>query len=71
MHQLNNVLNRIIKKKNLPKISPYRFRHTRASLLFEIGANVNVVQERLGHASITDNFRYLYSYDPKIEEKHS
>ena len=52
MEYLNDVLNRNIKKNNLPKISPHGFRHTYASLLFESGANVKDVQERLGHASI-------------------
>ncbi|MUN75652.1 tyrosine-type recombinase/integrase [Enterococcus casseliflavus] len=52
MDYLNNVLNRVIKKNNMPKISPHGLRHTHASLSFESGANVKDVQEKLGHTSI-------------------
>jgi len=37
--------------KDLPRLSVHELRHTHASLLFEAGQSVKVVQERLGHAS--------------------
>lgn len=70
MDYLNNVLNRIIKKNNLPKISPHGFRHTHASLLFESGANVKDVQERLGHASIQITLD-IYTHVTKKSKKYT
>ncbi|WGN89822.1 tyrosine-type recombinase/integrase [Ligilactobacillus faecis] len=45
-------LNRFTTKYNLPPITPHGFRHTHASLLFESGATVKEVQERLGHENV-------------------
>ena len=39
----------ILKKYNLPRITPHGFRHTHASSLLEAGGSVKVVQQRLGH----------------------
>lgn len=36
---------------DLPRLTVHEIRHTHASLLFEAGQSVKVVQERLGHAS--------------------
>ncbi len=36
---------------DLPRLNVHELRHTHASLLFEAGQSVKVVQERLGHAS--------------------
>jgi len=50
-------LKRIYNQENVPKdfkqISTHGFRHTHASLLFEAGASVKSVQDRLGHSDIT------------------
>lgn len=70
MDYLNNVLNRVIDKNNLPKISPHGFRHTHASLLFESGANVKDVQERLGHASIQITLD-IYTHVTKKSKKNT
>lgn len=37
--------------RDLPNLTVHELRHTHASLLFEAGQSVKVVQERLGHAS--------------------
>ncbi|MTB87056.1 site-specific integrase [Aeromicrobium senzhongii] len=37
--------------QDLPTLNVHELRHTHASLLFEAGQSVKVVQERLGHAS--------------------
>lgn len=37
--------------RDLPRLTVHEVRHTHASLLFEAGQSVKVVQERLGHAS--------------------
>jgi integrase len=44
-------LKALIKKYNLKDMTIHDFRHTHASLLFEAGATVKDVQNRLGHSS--------------------
>jgi integrase len=50
----NDKLDILIKKHNLHPITIHglRHRHTHASLLFEAGASIKEVQERLGHSDI-------------------
>lgn len=45
-------LTRFTDKYNLPHITPHGFRHTHASLLFEAGATIKEVQDRLGHEDV-------------------
>ncbi len=45
-------LDRIIKKNDLKRITIHGFRHTHCSLLFEAGASIKEVQDRLGHSDI-------------------
>ena len=50
---VNNILNRIWRKyPDFKRITPHGFRHTHCSLLFEAGATIKEVQERLGHENI-------------------
>lgn len=50
---VNDWLNWIYKKSPMElKIIPHGFRHTHCSLLFESGASIKEVQERLGHKDI-------------------
>ncbi|GAC42634.1 integrase [Paenibacillus popilliae ATCC 14706] len=48
----NDKLNNIISKNKLHKVTVHGLRHTHASLLFEAGASIKEVQERLGHSDI-------------------
>lgn len=48
---LNRALRRITTSHQLDKITIHGFRHTHASLLFESGATIKEVQDRLGHAN--------------------
>lgn len=48
----NLMLNKIITEFNLPHIPVHGLRHTHCSLLFEAGASIKEVQERLGHKNI-------------------
>ncbi len=48
----SKVLNRIIDKHNLKPMNIHGFRHTHCSLLFESGASIKEVQERLGHSDV-------------------
>lgn len=49
----NDVLNRALIKLGLPRIRIHDLRHTAATLLLESGAHPKVVQELLGHSTIT------------------
>lgn len=48
----NDTLNSFIKKYKLRKITVHGLRHTHASILFEAGATIKEVQQRLGHKDI-------------------
>lgn len=50
--RLRTWLVRIIKNYHLKYITVHGFRHTHASILFEAGATLKQVQERLGHSDI-------------------
>lgn len=43
----------LVARLGLPPIRPHDLRHTNATLLLEAGVHPKVVQERLGHASVT------------------
>ncbi len=62
-------LRRVYKSSQVNKIATHGFRHTHASLLFEAGATLKEVQERLGHADIqtTANI-YTHVTEKKKEE---
>ena len=49
---LNDKLSAVIKKHKLHQVTIHGLRHTHASLLFEAGASIKEVQERLGHSDI-------------------
>lgn len=66
---LTNVINRIIKKRDLKRITVHQLRHSHCSLLFESGATIKEVQERLGHSSyeVTLNI-YTHVTEQKKDE---
>lgn len=49
---VNEVLNKLCKRFDLPRITVHGLRHSCASLLFAAGVDVKVVQKLLGHAHI-------------------
>ncbi len=50
------------------KVSPHTFRHSFASHMVNRGANLRVVQEMLGHESITTTEIYTHLNDTKLRE---
>lgn len=66
----NTYLNDVLRKYPDLKLTPHGLRHTHASLLFEAGASIKQVQERLGHTSIKTTLE-IYTHVTKETEKES
>ncbi|KAF1295277.1 toxin PIN [Enterococcus sp. JM4C] len=65
----NSIIGKKLKKYKNVHISPHGFRHTHASLLFESGATIKQVQERLGHSDIKTTLN-IYTHVTKDVEKN-
>ncbi|MEE6692809.1 tyrosine-type recombinase/integrase [Lactiplantibacillus plantarum] len=66
--RLRTWLVHIIKKYHLKYITVHGFRHTHASILFEAGASLKQVQERLGHSDIKTTMN-VYAHVSKHAKK--
>jgi integrase/recombinase XerD len=56
------ILRKAVQRANLPReISPHFLRHAHASHSLDRGAPVHVVQQTLGHASLTTTTRYTHA----------
>lgn len=63
-----NRINSIIERHNLKKITVHGLRHTHCSLLFEAGAPIQVVKERLGHSDIQTTMNIYTHVTEKSKE---
>lgn len=67
--KIGRILNEYCDRIHLRRITPHGFRHTHCSILFEAGASLKEVQERLGHSDIHTTMNiYAHVTKEKKEE---
>ena len=60
---------KLIKRADLPKISPHDARHTFATLMMELGESPKTVQEMLGHSRVAITLDIYSHVSLELEKK--
>lgn len=66
--KVGKYLDRIINLYNLKRITTHGFRHTHCSILFEAGATIKEVQDRLGHSDVQTTMNIYAHVSKKAKE---
>ncbi len=65
-----NVVSRLaVRAQIVQRVTPHMFRHTVATLLLQSGADIRIVQEFLGHATISTTQRYTHITKSHLDQK--
>jgi integrase len=66
----NKYMAQVTKKYGIKTITTHGFRHTHCSLLFEAGASIKEVQDRLGHSDVQTTMN-IYAHVSKNNKENN